>query len=133
MFEIITEFLPKLKKDSYGEYGFFEKENNCLTYYDAEYSDTVMEFIDAVYAFLNAHKEMDLVNYKKIISDSEVNPDNLTSEELTILDGRTTMAFIIYAIRKDRFCDGALLTRLRNGSIEKWLKRLKEIDEGNNK
>jgi ADP-ribosyl-[dinitrogen reductase] hydrolase len=34
------------------------------------------------------------------------------------------------AIRAVRFCDGALLEFCKDGSIIKWLGRLKEIDEG---
>ena len=40
------------------------------------------------------------------------------------------MALIIGAIRAERFCNGALLGFFKDGSITKWLSRLKEIDEG---
>lgn len=40
------------------------------------------------------------------------------------------MALIIGAIRAERFCNGALLGSFEDGSIRKWLERLKEIDGG---
>jgi len=33
------------------------------------------------------------------------------------------------AVRAERFCDGALKEFVENGSITKWLERLKEIDK----
>ena len=38
------------------------------------------------------------------------------------------MALIMAAVRAERFCDGALKEFFENGSIEKWLLRLKELD-----
>lgn len=40
------------------------------------------------------------------------------------------MALITGAVRAERFCDGALLGFFKDGSIRKWLERLKELDNG---
>ncbi|MFQ8599328.1 MAG: DUF6508 domain-containing protein [Oscillospiraceae bacterium] len=34
---------------------------------------------------------------------------------------------LIMAVRAERFCDGALLGFFKDGSIRKWLERLKEV------
>ena len=39
------------------------------------------------------------------------------------------MALLMGAVRAERFCDGALKEFVENGSITKWLERLKEIDK----
>ena len=43
--------------------------------------------------------------------------------------GQCVMALIVGAVRAERFCDGALLTFFTDGSIRRWLERLKEINE----
>lgn len=64
MFEKMTEFLPKLKNSQYGEW-IFDKENEgtleqSLRAPFIEYDRVVEEFLAAVYAFIEAHKEMEL-------------------------------------------------------------------------
>lgn len=39
------------------------------------------------------------------------------------------MALLLGAVRAERFCDGALLGFFEDGSIRRWLVRLREIDE----
>ena len=38
------------------------------------------------------------------------------------------LALILGAFRAERFCGGALKSFLEKGCIQKWLKRLEEID-----
>ena len=40
------------------------------------------------------------------------------------------MALLLGAVRAERFCDGALLGFFEDGSIRRWLLRLREIDNG---
>jgi hypothetical protein len=44
------------------------------------------------------------------------------------LDEQAVLALLCGAIRADRFSEGALLNFFENGSIRRWLNRLKEID-----
>jgi hypothetical protein len=48
------------------------------------------------------------------------------------LDGQAVMALLLGAVRAERFCDGALLGFFEDGSIRRWLLRLREIDNGGN-
>lgn len=49
--------------------------------------------------------------------------------DVSELDGRTVIALLVGAMRADRFSDGAFLGFCKNGSIIRWLERLKAIDE----
>jgi hypothetical protein len=53
----------------------------------------------------------------------------MTSCGPSILDGITVFALILAAIRTEHFCDRALFGYLEDGSIVRWLQRLKKIDE----
>lgn len=39
------------------------------------------------------------------------------------------MALLLGAVRAERFCDGALLDFFEDGSVKRWLLRLREIDD----
>ena len=45
------------------------------------------------------------------------------------IDTRCICALLVGAVRAERFCDGALMSFFKDGSIIRWLQRLKEIDE----
>ena len=49
--------------------------------------------------------------------------------DVSSLDDQIVMALIMGAIRADRFCEGALFGFFKDGSMKRWLLRLKEIDE----
>lgn len=53
----------------------------------------------------------------------------MSHADISKLDGQSIMALIMGAVRAERFCDGALLGFFRDGSIQKWLERLKEMNE----
>ena len=53
----------------------------------------------------------------------------MSAVDVSRMDGQGVMALIMAAVRAERFCDGALKEFFENGSIEKWLCRLKEIEE----
>ena len=50
--------------------------------------------------------------------------------EVGMLDGKTVMALLLGTVRAECFCDGALLGFCKDGSVIKWLGRLKELDQG---
>lgn len=49
----------------------------------------------------------------------------MTNVNIDELNGQAVLALIMGAVRAERFCSGALEGFLQNGSIIKWLKRLK--------
>jgi hypothetical protein len=44
------------------------------------------------------------------------------------LDAKTVLALLNGVIRVDRFCEGALLSFMKSGAIQRELVRLKELD-----
>ena len=44
------------------------------------------------------------------------------------LDAKTVLALLNGAIRAGRFCEGALLSFMKSGAIQRELVRLKELD-----
>jgi hypothetical protein len=49
--------------------------------------------------------------------------------DVSSLDGRVVMALLVGVLRADRFCEGVLLGFWNSGAMNRWLERLKEIDE----
>ena len=49
--------------------------------------------------------------------------------DVSELDGQAVMALLLGAVRAERFCDGALLGFFEDGSVNRWLLRLREIDD----
>ena len=56
--------------------------------------------------------------------------DSMSGAIVEDLDARCICALLVGAVRAERFCDGALMSFFKNGSIARWLQRLKDIDEG---
>ena len=53
---------------------------------------------------------------------------SMSEADVSRLDGKCVMAMIVGAVRAERFCDGALLGFFKDGSIRKWLERLRELN-----
>lgn len=53
---------------------------------------------------------------------------SMSEADVSRLDDKCIMAMIVGAVQAERFCDGALLGFFKDGSIQKWLGRLQEID-----
>lgn len=52
----------------------------------------------------------------------------MVNAEVDHLDAQCIIALIYGAIRAERFCDGAILAFLKDGTIVRWLERLKTLD-----
>ena len=135
MFEALTAFLPKLQNTQYGEW-IIDRENDGsaehpIHFSFVDYDQTVDDFVATVYRFMREHENLKLNRYSEILESAgiEWNADAMSNADISNLDGKTIFALILGAIRADRFCEGALLEFFENGSIAKWLSRLKEIDQ----
>lgn len=53
----------------------------------------------------------------------------MSGADVSELDGQAVMALLLGAVRAERFCDGALLDFFEDGSVKRWLLRLREIDD----
>ena len=123
IYKALTDFLPNFENDSLGTWAV-DRSFECCTVEGRR-------FVKAVYSFMDKHPEHELNQYQKIleINGLEWGTKSMKGAEVSALDGKCVMALIMGAIRADRFSTGALLDFFESGTIERWLLRLKEIDE----
>ena len=91
----------------------------------------VNRFMDDVYAVVEAYPEWELNRYGQILEQNGIKWESKSMSGAIVedLDARCICALLVGAVRAERFCDGALMSFFKNGSITRWLNRLKAIDE----
>ncbi|MBQ4100878.1 MAG: hypothetical protein IJC83_04965 [Oscillospiraceae bacterium] len=124
MFEAITSYVGKLSSSVKLER--VEKNevlNLHLPVY--AYTDAYREFYEDLQPFLVEDYDKTVKDIRIKLGTSSINEDI----DISTLTAHDIQALITYIIRKNRFCSGLLAYCLQSGTIEKWLMRLKEIDE----
>lgn len=60
---------------------------------------------NAIYRFIDEHKEMELTRYGDILEKSDIKWDaqSMKHADVSALDGRTVMALLVGAVRAERF------------------------------
>ena len=134
-FEKLTQYIPQIDNDEIGRW-YIDRENDGTPEHPKQFpfvifSEMVHHFIDDVYALVDLHPEWELNHYGHILEDNGLawNQDSMSRANVEELDARCVCALLVGAVRAERFCDGALLSFFKNGSITRWLNRLKAIDE----
>ena len=129
MYEQVTAYLGKLKPAhcKYPEnQGDGSHENPYIAGWP-EYDETTKEFMHKMYEFVpNGGQNYDEVIYKATGFDGH---DELTIVDVSKLDGDTILYMIFSRVRGERFSDGLFGSYVADGTMDKWLNRLKEIDE----
>lgn len=133
-FEIITKYIQKLTGAEYGDW-IIDKEkkgtpDSPIQMPFVNYSEVVSEFLQDVYICIDENEDMQLNRYGEILQKNGLlwEIESMKDAEVSSLDAQCIMALITGAVRAERFCDGVLLDFFQNGSMTKWLKRLKELD-----
>jgi len=136
-FENLTKYLPHLDEDRFGAW-FIDHKNDGTPEHPIQmpfvnYSEMVHHFIDDVYDFSDNNSDFELTRYGDILTQNglEWGGKSMSDADVSKLDAQCIMALIMGAVRAERFCDGALLGFFKDGSIKKWLERLKKIDDSN--
>lgn len=136
MFEKLTKHLDMLDGSQYGEWEPKEQTGDGSLERPFQmpfvvYDETVNSLIEEVYKFERECPEYDLCRYHSILEEHgiEWGSESMEAFDVSSADARCVMALIMGAVRAERFCDGALLDFFRKGCIQKWLERLKELDE----
>ena len=134
MYERLTKYLLEFPSDEKGMW-IIDKENDGTLEHPIQmpyvnYSRLVRDFTDDVYSFVDKHEEMGLRSYAEILKENgiEWGMDSMSIAAVKNLNAKCVLAMILGAVRAERFCDGALLGFFENGSIERWIERLKELD-----
>ena len=130
MFEVLTNYIERIKDNPIGEW--IDKASDgtaCMSF--VRYSEVVRRLEQAVYNFKDEHPEYELARYGWIMEKSGIDPGKgvVSTVDVSEKNAQCVLALIIGAFRAERFCDGALMSTFENGSMERWLRRLKEIDE----
>ena len=131
-YELLTKHIPTFESNDFGEW-FVDKENDGSMEHPIQfpyviYSDKINDFEADVYKFIDAHPEMELTQYGKIIEDNGIDMGEVKQADVSNLDAVCVCAMIVANIRAERFCDGAILSSCEDGTFKRWLARLKEID-----
>ena len=135
MYETLTEYLSKLENSEYGKWHLDTEhkgtEDDSIQMPFVGYERIVTDLEHAIYDFVDTHPEMELTKYSEILEQNglEWETESMEQADLSSLDGRAVMALLVGVLRADRFCEGALLGFLNSGAMNRWLERLKEIDE----
>ena len=135
MYESLIKYLSLLSDDSIGNW-IIDKENDGTPEHPIQmpyvsYSEIVHQFIDDIYEFVDNNKEMELNHYSDILNANgiEWRTESMTNTAVNDLDAKCVIALIVGAVRAERFCDGALLSFFKSGTIKKWLNRLSDLDK----
>lgn len=138
-FESLTKYISSIPKDDIGTW-VIDRENDGtkdhpIHFPFVNYSEMVDHFVAEVYTFHDKHPEFGLHRYGEILEENglEWGGKSMSAADVSDKDAQCVLALILGAVRAERFCDGALMGFFKDGSIEKWLMRLLEIDGGQNK
>ena len=135
-FQSLTKYIFLFSEDDYGTW-VIDRENDGTKEHPIQfpfvnYSEMVDRFVEDVYAFNDGHPEFGLCRYGEILEKNGlVWGGKMSGADVSNKDAQCVLALILGAVRAERFCDGALMGFFKDGSIEKWLMRLLEIDGGN--
>jgi ADP-ribosylglycohydrolase len=139
-FKVLTKYIGKLNLDNEqlcGQWIYFGEENGEsnepyeLPY--VNYKELVDSFVREFNEFSDNHPEYQLLDYCSILNNYGVkwNKKSMKKANLELLDDKCILALIMGAIQAETISKMSFLNFLDDGSIIKWLKRLKNIDDSN--
>ena len=135
MYESLTRHIGKISRDTAGtvitDHSGDGTPERPYQMPFVSYSSEVEAFVRDIYAFENAHRELKLNDYQEILGRNGIRWDmrSMTDAPAESLDAVCILALLLGAVRTEKFVDGALLRFVRNGSIGRWLERLKDLDD----
>lgn len=134
-FDALTKYIPRIDNDEIGHWQI-DRENDGTPEHPIQFpfvvfSEMVNRFIDDVYALVDARPEWELNHYGQILEQNGIKWESKSMSGAIVddLDARCICALLVGAVRAERFCDGALMAFFKDGSVTRWLNRLKEIDQ----
>lgn len=125
MYEQVTAYLGKLKPAHW--IPAEKKEDGSYITGWPEYDEITSEFMRRMYEFVpNGGQNYDDVIYKNTGLDCH---SDLSKADVSRIDGDTILYMIFSMVRGERFSGGLFGDCVADGTIDKWLGRLKEIDD----
>ena len=92
------------------------------------YHDDVERFIDDVFRFADDHPELDTSYYLGFVESAFLDTP-IERIDPADCDARTVFMMVFYAVRYEKFYTGLLAGLLRGGAVQRWLRRLKQLDD----
>lgn len=134
MYERLTTFIPKLMKDDSDKWlSDTEIDVNPERLYQmpSVSRDVIQGLTEEIYAFADAHPEYGLGHYGDILHQHGLDwsMKSMRAADVSGLDGQAVMALLVGAVRAEHYCTHPVLDLCEDGSIGRWLARLKELDE----
>ena len=135
MYESLTCLIPALQNGQAGEWIVDRKNDGTkehpIQFPSVSYGDAACNLMGEMPCFAEKHPEFELNQYQTILEKkkNEQGCDSVWEMDVDQLDGKTVTALLLGAVRAERFSEGTLLHFCKDGSVVKWLKRLKELDE----
>ena len=128
MYESITSYLGKLKPGHWKypeKQGDGSKENPYIAGW-IDYDETTEEFISKMYEVVpNGGKD-----YGEVLREINMKyGDDYYKVDISKLNGDMILYMMFAVIRGERFSEGLIGEYIAKGTMDKWLTRLKEIDE----
>lgn len=132
-FELITKYISLFNEaDGIGEW-VFDKENDgskehpkFMPYF--RYKDFFLQFITDVASFDDGYFRN---NARSILETNHIDwsQNGFCNADVASVDANCILALLISTIQLERVHEGLLSSFARDGSIVRWLSRLKEIDD----
>ena len=134
-FDTLTKYILLIDNDEIGHW-HIDRENDGSPEHPKQFpfmvfSEMVNHFVDDIYSIVEGYPEWELNHYSQILEENGIKWESGSMSEAIVddLDARCICALLVGAVRAERFCDGALMLFFKNGSIARWLNRLKAIEE----
>ena len=137
MYERLISYLPDLEGEhqQFGEWIIDQKNDGSPEHpFHMPFVrfGPVMEGIyNAVYDIVEQHRELDLFSYQDILKARGIDWDGRQMKEVDVSewDAQGVLALMLGIIRADRFSEGTFKAFQENGCYAKWIRRLKEIED----
>lgn len=130
MYEQVTSYLGKLKPAHWNYPDQKDAEQNTFIPGWCEYDEITSEFMHKMYEFVpNSGQNYDEVIYKATGIDCH---EDMSKADISKTEGDIILYMIFSIVRRERFSDGLFGRYVANGTIDKWLNRLQEIDNKTN-
>ena len=134
-FSALTKYIDIFDGDNFGTW-VIDHENDGTPEHPVhmpfvDYSQDVYQFIKDFGDCSEQNEKFRLTRYAHILEENGLSGSRKSMQDADVsqLDAQCVLAMIMCATRAERFCDGALLGCLADGTIQKCLERLKKIDE----
>lgn len=134
MYEMLTRFIPAMEGDDFGKWvqpvrDVSSGEPTAPPFVIYEWS--VRKLREAVLDFADDHMAERAGDFIHILEENHIawRMKSMIGADVSALDGRAVFALLAGAFEAERSMNGAVLIFCRAGCMERWLKRLKEIDE----